>query len=90
MDTNELKSIIRKHFREVSPGQGQYVHGSWFEPHHKDSLDDLLGEVVEVAAKDVEDEDDTEEVDVSGQISRLNAIRDDIETVISELEEVTK
>lgn len=42
MDTNELKSLVAKHYDHAAHGTGQFLHGDWFTPKHQDSLGDLL------------------------------------------------
>lgn len=44
MDSHELKQVVAKHFDYAQPGTGQFFHGDWFTPKHKDSLSDLLDE----------------------------------------------
>jgi hypothetical protein len=45
MNNTELKQIVARHFDYAPSGQGQYLHGDWFTPKHKDSLQYTLDEV---------------------------------------------
>lgn len=45
MDTTETKQLIARHFDYSPHGTGQFFHGEWFTPKHKDSLAYLLEEV---------------------------------------------
>jgi peptidoglycan hydrolase CwlO-like protein len=46
MDNNQLKTMVARHFDYANPGTGQFLHGDWFTPKHKDSLGDILDEIV--------------------------------------------
>lgn len=75
MDTTELKQIVARHFDYAPSGQGQYLHGDWFTPKHKDSLQYTLEEI---GNPDSEAQEEIEELE------------DEIEDLKAQIEELKK
>lgn len=74
MTHTELKAIVARHYSHATEGQGQFLHGDFFTPKTKDSLQYLVDEFNAELEKG-EDENET-----------LQRENDDLEERITELE----
>lgn len=45
MDTTKIKQIVARHFDYAPSGTGQLLHGDWFTPKHKESMEYALAEI---------------------------------------------
>lgn len=85
MNPTDIKTILARHYDYAPHGEGQFFHGDWFTPKHKDSLDGLLEELMaplqeaEVKIAQMEEQSEESAIRVENLEKEIESLNEKIE-----------